>query len=102
MAVVGLDIQSTCRKSPHGLLAILTMMMYSLAVIHVMPCIPTLTTSTMYECHVLNSAARYDCNACTYPSCLLYTIMYMLTPFVENLYVKFLNQAWQAGAHLVS
>ena len=35
------------------------MILYSLAVIQDMPCIPSLTSSTVYECFVLNSMVAY-------------------------------------------
>ena len=33
-------------------------MMINLASVHGTPCIPSLTSSTMYECHVMNNVAR--------------------------------------------
>ena len=35
------------------------MMTYSLELVHDMPCIPSLTSSTMLECHILHSAVYF-------------------------------------------
>ena len=73
------------------LVILVYLMIYSLAVIHVMPSILTLTPSKMHKCCVLNSAAHYGCNACTYPSCLLHCTITCKHLLLKMCTLNFLN-----------
>ena len=74
------------------------MIMYSLAFVHDTPCIPSLTSSTMYECCVLNGAVHYYIIVVTHGAIQVVYCHYVLIPLVD---VKFLHLCFKQEDQLI-